>query len=268
MRLDDIDGFIIDLDGTVYKGGQAIEGAMEAIASLRKHGKRIVFLSNRGNISRVMCQEKLLRMGISATADEILLSSTVTAGFLKMNDPQAKVWTLGDSGLREELLSWDITLANTPEEADKLVITLHESLTYKELNQAFRAVNSGAEIIATNADKSFPGEEGESIDVAGMIGAIVASTGKEVKAVIGKPSPIMAEAALRCLGVPPENCIVIGDSLLSDIALGKRAGMRTALVLSGSTSIQDAESAKEQPDLIWESIAELVSLLELKEELV
>lgn len=268
MRLDGIEGFIIDLDGTVYRGSQAVEGALEAIASLRKQGKRVVFLSNRGNISRVMCQEKLLGMGIIAVAEEILLSSSVTAGYLKMNDPQAKVWTLGDTGLREELLSWDITLANIPEEADKLVITLHENLTYKELNLAFRAVRGGAEIIATNADKSFPGEEGESIDVAGMIGAIVSATGKEVKTVIGKPSPVMAEAALRTLGLPPESCIVIGDSLPSDIALGKRAGMKTALVLSGSTSRQDAELAKERPDAIWDSIAELASLLEPKEELV
>lgn len=216
----------------------------------------------------MMCQEKLQRMGISAAIDEILLTSTVTAQYLRMHEPLAKVWTLGDYGLREELQSWDIDMAKHPEEANHLVITLHESLTYKELNQAFRAVSSGAEIIATNADKSFPGEDGESIDVAGMVAAIVATTGKDVKLVVGKPSAMMAEAALRTLGVTPERCLVIGDSLASDIALGKRAGIKTALVLSGSSSSQDALLANEQPDWVWNSISDLIPLLALKEELI
>ncbi|MBD2868873.1 HAD-IIA family hydrolase [Paenibacillus arenilitoris] len=256
MTVKGIEGFIIDLDGTVYKGKQPIPGAVEAIAELKRRGMKTVFLSNRGNISRKMCKAKLSAMGLDVPEEEILLSSTVTANFLSAYYSSSPVWTLGDAGLREELAAAGLAMADKPESAEWLVITLHETLTYKELNDAFRAVRSGARIIATNADKTFPGDEGDSIDVAGMIGAIVSSTGKEVELVIGKPSSIMAEAALRAIGLPPASCLVVGDSLASDIQLGKKAGMRTALVLTGSAKREDAEASEWQPDWIWDSLAD------------
>ncbi|MFC5648252.1 HAD-IIA family hydrolase [Paenibacillus solisilvae] len=265
--IDTIDGYIIDLDGTVYRGKQAIDGAKESIALLRSRGKRMVFLSNRGNISRTMCHDKLKSMGIDVRPEEILLSSTVTAQYLQANYPSAKAWVLGEQGLRDELSIAKLALAERPEEADWLVITLHETLTYAELNQAFRAVRHGARIIATNADKSFPGDDGESIDVGGMIGAIVAAAGQEVEIVIGKPSKVMSDAALRLLDLPADRCVVIGDSFASDIRLGKQAGIRTALVLSGSASMEDAKSAADKPDWIWESLTALSTLLQRNEEL-
>lgn len=261
-----IKGFVIDLDGTVYKGKQAIEGVIQAIAGLKKQGKRIVFLSNRGNISRKECHIKLSNMGLDVLEEEILLTSTVTAMFLKDYYRNSPIWILGDQGLRDELTEAGLTMADKPESAEWLVITLHETLTYKDLNDAFRAVRSGARIIATNADKTFPGDDGDSIDVAGMIGAIVHATGKEVDLVIGKPSSLMANAALQALQLPAENCMVIGDSLASDIQLGKKAGMQTALVLTGSVSREEAEASIVQPDWIWNSLADVTEVMGYEEE--
>lgn len=260
--LDNIEGFILDLDGTVYRGDLAIDGARETIAALKANGKRVVYLSNRGNISRATCYKKLTDMGMDVSIDEIILTSTVTAQYLKSAHPEDSAWVLGDKGLREELSSVGVALAEKPEESDWLVITLHENLTYIELNHAFRAVRHGARIIATNADKSFPRDDGECIDVAGMIGAIVATTGKEAELVMGKPSAYMANAALQQLGLAAEQCLIIGDSMASDIQLGKQAGMRTALVLSGSSSLDDVAQASDQPDWIWESLYELKANLE------
>ncbi|AOZ92589.1 HAD-IIA family hydrolase [Paenibacillus crassostreae] len=260
--LENIDGFVIDLDGTVYKGKDAIEGAMDTIAYLKSIGKRIAFLSNRGNISRKMCHDKLIGMGIDVEENEILLTSTVTANYLRENDENCQAWVLGEQGLRDELEIAGIKLADKPELADWLVITLHETLTYKELNEAFRAVRHGARIIATNEDKTFPGDGGDCIDVAGMIGAIEASTDQKVEVVIGKPSSLMAEAAFRAIGLPAERCIMIGDSLVSDIGLGKNAGMMTALVLTGSVNREAVEASNVTPDLIWDSLADLKRILE------
>lgn len=257
-----IDGFVIDLDGTVYKGKQAIDGAVETINYLKWLDKRMVFLSNRGNISRKMCHDKLCEMGFDVKEEEILLTSTVTANYLRKHHVGCQVWVLGEQGLKDELEFADIKLAEKPESADWLVITLHETLTYRDLNQAFRAVRHGARIIATNADKTFPGDEGDSIDVAGMIGAIVNSTGKAVDVVMGKPSRLMAEAALEALRLPPEKCMIIGDSLESDIKLGKQALMKTALVLTGSVKKEEAESSSLMPDLIWNSLADLKEILQ------
>ncbi|WP_212959846.1 HAD-IIA family hydrolase [Cohnella xylanilytica] len=258
------EGFIIDLDGTVYRGRRAIEGAAEAIARLKRMGKRVVFLSNRGNYSREMCAAKLRGMGVEAREEEIVLSSTVAALYLKRNHPRDAVWTLGDEGLRDELRVHGVSLAAKPEAAEWLVITLHETLTYRDLNEAFRAVRHGARILATNADRSFPGDDGEAIDVAGMIGAIEAATGRKAEVVIGKPSRLMAEAALEALGLPAERCLVVGDSLASDIAMGRQAGIAAALVLTGSVSREEAEAAGPalRPDWIWSSLAELPLWLE------
>ncbi|MFD1177549.1 HAD-IIA family hydrolase [Paenibacillus puldeungensis] len=264
----DVDGFIIDLDGTVYRGNTVIPGAAETIRVLRAAGKRVVFLSNRGNISRRMCREKLSGMGVEVSEEEILLTSTVAARFLRTlgDEEGGKVWVLGEQGLIDELQLAGVALAEKPKDAAWLLITLHEQLTYRDLNLAFQAVRHGARIIATNADRMFPGDGGDCIDVAGMIGAIVHTTGREVEVVVGKPSARMAQAALEVLELPPDRCLVIGDSLESDIRLGAAAGMRTALVLTGSVNREMARMSQVQPDFIWESICDVNDMLFIHQE--
>lgn len=258
--MEDIDGVLIDLDGTIWKGNALIPRAEEAVAYLRSLGKRIVFVSNRGNWSRRMCHEQLGRFGIAAEEEDIILSSTVTAQFLRKHYPLCQVWTLGDEGLREELRHHQVPLAPAPEDADFLIITLHETMTYRELDLAFRAVYHGARMIATNIDQTFPSEHGKAIDVAGMVGAIEAAAARKVEIVLGKPSCFMVEAALRQLQVPPDRCLVIGDSVESDIRMGRMYGMKTALVLTGNTkrSQLDALRSKECPDYVLESIRDMI----------
>jgi len=253
-----INGFIIDLDGTVYTGQQDIDGAINGLRKLQQHNIPFLFLSNRGNYSRAMCKAKLGAMGIEVDAEQIVLSSTVTARYLQEHHPQDAIWTLGDPGLAEELRSHQLILADKPEQAKWLVITLHESLTYEDLNMAFRAVRAGAQIIATNEDRMFPTEAGDCIDVAGMIGAIVYATGVEVSKVMGKPSAIMAHTALSILNLPANECMVVGDSIASDVMLGKLHGMSTALVLTGSTTLDDVEQSDIKPDLVANSLAALI----------
>lgn len=258
LGLSNVKGFIIDLDGTVYAGQHALAGAVEAIHMLQARRIPFVFLSNRGNYSRAMCQEKLHKMGIEVPQQSIVLSSTVTAKFLQQHYPGEAVWPFGDTGLSEELRSHHIPIAVVPEQAQWLVITLHENLTYRELNQAFRAVRHGASIIATNEDRMFPSDEGDSIDVAGMIGAITQATGASVAHVMGKPSTVMANSALAVLQLPAEQCIVVGDSLGSDIGLGRLHGMSTALVLTGNATKEQALAYEHRPDYICENLKELV----------
>nr|ACE73685.1 putative sugar phosphatase [Geobacillus stearothermophilus] len=260
--MEKIEGVLIDLDGTIWRGNELIPQADEAVAYLRSLGKRLVFVSNRGNWSRRMCHEQLRRFGIAVAEEEIILSSTVTAQFLRAHYPLCQVWTLGDEGLHEELQHYQVPLAPVPEEADFLVITLHETMTYRDLDLAFRAVHHGARMIATNIDKMFPNEHGNAIDVAGMVGAIEAATARKVEVVLGKPSCFMAEAALRQLKVPPDLCLVIGDSVQSDIRMGRMYGMKTALVLTGNTkrSQLDMLREKERPDYVIDSIYDIIGL--------
>ncbi|WP_425353100.1 HAD-IIA family hydrolase [Bacillus velezensis] len=254
----DAAGFLIDLDGTVFRGRELIDGAKEAVHTLQSLGKAVVFLSNRGNLSRAMCRKKLLGAGIRTDERSIVLSSSVTASFLKKHYPLSKVWVLGEKGLTDELALAGVVLAQNPQAADWLVISLHETVTYEDLNLAFKAASSGARIIATNRDRSFPNEGGHAMDVAGMIGAIEASAGAKTELVIGKPSWLMAEAACEALGLPPEECAIIGDSLESDIAMGRLYGMKSVLVLTGAAKL--GEPRLYEPDIVLDSIKDLTEL--------
>ena len=247
-------GFIIDLDGTVYAGDSLIAGALEAIHFLQKQQIPFVFLSNRGNYSREMCRAKLEAFGIHVALEQIVLSSSVTAQYLARNYPNDLLWTLGDEGLALELTAHQLALAPSPEQAQWLVITLHEHVTYDDLNDAFRAARAGARIIATNKDRTFPRQDGDCIDVAGMIGAIAYSTGKEPELVVGKPSAMMADAAIEQLSLLAEQCIVIGDSLPSDIQLANHKNMQSVLVLTGSTTKEQAEASEWKPTWIAPSL--------------
>jgi arabinose operon protein AraL len=261
-----IQGLIIDLDGTVFRGDQLIDGAREAINLALENGQRVVFLSNRGNISRKECQRGLSREGIEVTPDQIILSSSVAAAFLRKHYPGCKMWVLGEEGLIEELSQALLTMAEKPADADWLVVSLHEKVHYEDLNHAFAAVRHGARILATNADKAFPRHDGDAIDVAGMLGAITNSTGRHVDLVVGKPSWLMAEAALSQLQLPPERCLMIGDSLETDMAFGRMFGMTTMLVLTGSTDAATANSCLRKPDYIVDSIASMTQLLSVKQD--
>jgi len=150
-----MNGYIIDLDGTIYKNYKIIDGAIEAIEILIKNHLPFVFLSNRGNISRKECLQKLKNIGIECKIENIILASTIAARFFQQRKEES-VWLLGDEGLREELVDHQVTLATKPEQASWLLISLHENLTYVELNNAFRAVRNGAKIAVTNNDLIFP----------------------------------------------------------------------------------------------------------------
>lgn len=257
--VDGVKGVLLDLDGTVFHGEKLIDGAQEAIQALQQKGIKIVYLSNRGNHSREAGLNKLQKHGIKAELEDVIFSSTVTAKFLKNHYPLAKVWVLGNSGLTDEMIAQQVLLAKKPEEADFVIITLHDEITYAELNHAFRATSAGARIIATNSDKTYPDENGPAIDVAGFIGAIESATGQKTELVIGKPSCFMVEAALAHIKLEAKECMVIGDSLGTDIVMGNMQGMRTVLVLTGNTSETMARDAapRSKPHYILQSLADI-----------
>jgi ribonucleotide monophosphatase NagD (HAD superfamily) len=134
------------------------------------------------------------------------------------------------------------------------------TFTYDKLNLAFQAVRKGARTIATNPDRTCPVDGGEVPDAAGMIGAIEGVTGKKVDVIAGKPSLIMGEAAIRNLGLKPEECLMVGDRPETDILMGKQAGMRTALVMTGITKQEHLGALPVQPDMILNSIKDLIRL--------
>ncbi len=258
-------GFIFDLDGTIYLGDFLIPGADRVIRLLRQKEKKVVFLSNKPLQTREDYASKLTRLGIPAKPDDVINSTFVMIHYLKKNAPQARIFVVGETPFIEELKKVGFTIAEEPKEIDYVVVAFDRTFDYRKLNIAFQAIKRfGAHFVATNPDRTCPVEGGEIPDCAGMIAAIEAVTEKKVEVIVGKPSPIMIQAVLDVLGLRPEDCILIGDRLETDIKMGKDSGIATGIVLTGVTDEEMLKTIKHtpsQPDFVFQSIADVENLL-------
>jgi arabinose operon protein AraL len=254
-------GFIFDLDGTVYLSDALIPGADRVIGLLRKRGKRVVFLSNKPVQTREDYACKLTRLGIPTQPSEVINSSFVMTDYLKKHVPRARLFVIGEPPFIEELKRAGFAITEDPREIDYVVAAFDRTFDYRKLNIAFQAIKQGAHFVATNPDRTCPVEGGEIPDCAGVIAAIEAVTTKKVEVVVGKPSPLMIQAALEVMGLRPEDCILIGDRLETDIRMGKESGIATALVLTGVTDEEALKTSSVHPDFIFRSIADVEKLL-------
>jgi len=252
-------GFIFDLDGTLYLGERLLPGAARVIAALREAGRRLCFLSNKPIQSRAEYAAKLTRLGVPATTDEVINSSYVLARWLAGEAPGACCFVIGEPPLVAELEEAGLKPVDGPE-ADWVVVAFDRTFDYRKLDVALQAVKRhGARLIGTNPDRTCPVEGGEIPDAAGMIGAVEGVTGRRVDPIVGKPSPIMLAVALERLGLAARESAIVGDRLETDIAMGKVAGLATILVLTGITPAGSPEIARWQPDHVIGSLEELLA---------
>lgn len=256
----EIKGYLLDLDGTIYRGDKLVPGARETIDILRKRGRRLVFISNKPLYSRKEYAEKLCRLGIPATTADVINSSYVLANFLAKEAPGAKVFAIGEPALLEELECAGLELSEDPRKIEYVVAAFDRTFDYRKLNIAFQALRQGARFYATNPDRTCPTEDSEIPDAAAVIAALEVTTGRKVEKVFGKPSKHMVEMALEMVGLQPECCAVVGDRLETDIRMAKEHGLTAILVLSGVTKSTDLRDALFQPDYVLQSIAELPEL--------
>jgi HAD superfamily hydrolase (TIGR01450 family) len=217
----------------------------------------VAFLSNKPLETREDYARKLTRLGIPTGPDDVINSSLVLARHLQGLDPGAPVFVIGEPALIGELIGHGFEV-RADHRVRWVVIAFDRTFDYAKLNAALQAVRTGARLIATNPDRTCPTERGEIPDCAGMMAAVEAVTGQPVEVVVGKPSPIILEVALAALGVPPGECVIVGDRLETDMVMGRRLGLATVLVLSGVTRPGDPRIAEVGPDLVLPSIRELI----------
>ncbi|MCX7853772.1 MAG: HAD-IIA family hydrolase [Caldilineales bacterium] len=258
------DGYIFDLDGTVYLGEALLPGAREALTALRQLGRRVVFLSNNPTHSRHDYAAKLARLGLPTPADDIINSSVVMAAFLQKRMPGARLFVVGEEPLCRELTAAGFRLTQQPGEIDAVIASFDRTFAYWKLQTAFDAIRLGAAFFATNGDRYCPvpitpaTPTGGQPDAAAIIAAIEACTNRRVEAIVGKPSPHMAAAILDVLQLPPHRCLMTGDRLETDVAMGLAAGMDTALTLTGATPLEALVTAERQPTYVVRSLVELL----------
>lgn len=252
------EGYVFDLDGTIYLGESLLPGAREVLQHLRAAGRSVLFLSNNPLRTRADYAAKLTRLGIPAGEDDVINSSYVLVRHLRRTAPQARLLVIGEPSVRQELQEAGLTLTDDPARTDIVVACFDRTFDYDKLQQAFDAIRGGARFIATNRDPYCPVPGGGLPDCGAIIAAIEAATGHRVEEVMGKPSPIMAEVILANLALPPASVLVTGDRLETDIALARSAGMASALVLTGATDRAALSVSAEQPDYVVTSLSEIL----------
>ncbi|MHB1294913.1 MAG: HAD-IIA family hydrolase [Anaerolineae bacterium] len=248
-------GYIFDLDGTIYLGERLIPGAREKVAWLRSHGRRVVFLSNKPLEPRSSYAAKLTRLGIETPAEDVINSSQALFHLLRTNHPGARIYAIGEPALIDEYQREGFTLVWEPEEVDVVVAAFDRTLDYAKLNTAHQALVRGAHFYATNGDKTCPIEGGAIPDCAGVIAFLEATSERQVEAIAGKPSRHILDAAVARLGVPLQNCLMVGDRLATDMLMGRTAGIDTALVLSGVTTRAMLAASDLTPTYVLEDVS-------------
>jgi 3-hydroxyisobutyrate dehydrogenase len=259
----DVDGLIIDLDGVVWRGDQPIPGAAEAISVLRARDVSVVFMTNEPAFTREELAARLTRIGIPVGADEVITSAVVASRVAGDLDGLVRRTALvvGPSALHDEVAGqgFELVAPDEASQAEVVVVGGHEGFDYEELRAATEAIASGARLIATGRDASYPSADGPKPATGAILAAIEAASGVR-GVVVGKPEQVMFEVARSALA-GCERLGVVGDNLVADIAGAKRAGMSALLVLTGTANVEDVVRAGTKPDLVLESLAEIPSAL-------
>lgn len=260
-RIPVFEGYIFDLDGTIYLGGVALPDAVATLAKLRAAHRRVAFLSNNPTHTRAAYTERLSGMGIEARADEIINSSLVLTRWLAREAPGSRVFVIGEQPLIDELTEAGFTLSDQADQIEFVIASFDRTFTYHKLQIAFDAIRAGARFIATNGDRYCPVPGGGQPDAAAIIAAIEACTATTIEVIVGKPSPITVGEVAALLQLPAERCIMIGDRLETDIAMGRNAGMATALVLTGATTRAMLPESAIVADYVLDTLAPLAEAL-------
>jgi glycerol-1-phosphatase len=253
------DNVVLDLDGCVWVGGVCTREAPAAISELRGAGKRLAFVTNNAKSSPEDFVRKLWSLGIQASLEEVVTSGAAVQYLLSGQAPR-NAYVIGSPALFRHVSDAGHRIVNGTdfaESAEVVVVGGHESFDYGQLRDATRAVLGGAEIVASDRDRSFPGDDGAWPGTGSVLAALEYATGRAAQAV-GKPHPEIFRAALDRFG--DGRTLVIGDRLDSDLAGAAAAGLDAAIVLTGVTPADEARSAADPaPVAVAQDLHELVT---------
>jgi 4-nitrophenyl phosphatase len=258
-----LEGVLIDLDGVVYIGHDPIPGGARFLSEARRHGLRFLLVTNNSTTSPELVAQRLAGMQIDVQPDEILTSAQAAVGYVRRRAaPGTTVRIVGEAGLRQAAEEAGLVVVDGDASAEWVIAGLDRAFTYEKLAAATRAIMAGAHFVATNVDALLPVEGGQMVPGAGtMIAAIKTATAVE-PVVVGKPEPGLFEHGLERLGgLAPDQAAMIGDRLDTDVDGGRRAGLRTILVLTGVTSPAEAAAATPPPDATLPALASVADLL-------
>lgn len=250
-----VKALILDLDGTMYYGSEAVPGAAGFVRRMRGRGVRCLFVTNRANRRPEAIAEHLSGYGIACELNDVLTSAQATAGCLE----PGTAYCIGEEGLIHALTEAGFSMAAS--DADYVIVSFDRGFNYGKLERACRLIHAGARFVATNPDRAMKMPDGMVPGTGAIVAAVEAGSGQSATC-IGKPEPRIFEMALRKLGMQAADVVAVGDNVLTDIPAGVRAGMRTALILTGVSTREDAAAAAYTPTWVVENYAELEHVLD------
>ena len=252
---------ILDVDGTIVRGDRLIPDAPEGIRALEDAGLSTLLFSNNPTRGAGHYRDRLAGHGVEVDAGNVLTSATVTAEYLVANHGTETVYLLGEDRLEAILEDAGLTVTDDPGAAEIVVGSIDRHFGYSDLEDVLTALERGLPFYGTDPDVTIPTTNGTVPGSGAILAAMEAIAGREPDAILGKPSEVAATAASERLEAIPGNTLVVGDRLDTDVELGNRAGMTTALVLSGITTRADLEASSIEPDYVLESLGEVETIL-------
>ncbi len=253
--LKEIEVWLLDMDGTIYLDDHLINGAQDFISFLIEKEKRFLFLTNNSSKSAAAYVQKLHRLGLTCvTEDHVYTSGQATVSYILKHFPNKKVFLLGTPELEDEFIQSNILLSDDP---DLIVLGFDTTLTYQKLWKICDLIRKELPYIATHPDINCPVKDGFMPDIGSIMVFIKASTGREPDVIIGKPNFPILQTISEKFNIEFSKVVMVGDRLYTDIAMGEK-GVRTVLVLSGETKIEDLQNSPFHPDLIVSSVRDLI----------
>ncbi|CAG1772378.1 4-nitrophenyl phosphatase [uncultured bacterium] len=250
--------YIFDIDGTICLGESLLPTVTRTIDRLRSLGLRTLFLSNNTTSSAAGYGAELTALGVPTSVDDVVNAAQVLIAFLQRELPGGSLHVIGEEALIADLREAGFVISSRAAEIDAVIASFDRGFTYAKLQLAFDALRRGARFFATNADRYRPTAGGGEPDAAAVIAAIEACTGVTCEAIVGKPSPLTVDYLRGRIGVPVEECLMVGDRLETDIRMAIDAGMSSALVLTGATSESMVARSATRPTYLLRNLLEVL----------
>jgi len=253
-----VESWLTDMDGVLVHEERAIPGASEFIATLQASGKKFLVLTNNSIFTPRDLRARLLAGGIDVPEQAIWTSALATAQFLDDQRPGGTAYVIGEAGLTTAL--HEIGFVLTERAPDYVVLGETRTYSFEAITRAIRLITAGSRFLATNPDPTGPSTEGP-LPATGSVAALITRATGVAPYFVGKPNPLMMRSALNRIEAHSETSVMIGDRMDTDIVSGLEAGLRSILVLSGSTGEHEVDRFPYRPTRIVESIADVVPLI-------
>lgn len=253
------------MDGVLWRGNRLLAGVRELFDTFERRSLTAVIATNNATIEPASVAARLAEVGVQFPPAHVLTSADATAGYVARSfPPPVRVHVVGEEPLRAALAKVGCQIVDGSDRPMAVVVGMDRRLDWEKLTQATLAIRAGAAFIGTNPDLTFPSERGIGPGNGAVLAALEAATGT-APTVVGKPEPHLFLEAARRLGVEASESLVVGDRLETDILGGLRAGMPTALLMTGVTSREGLQASEIRPDIVLEDLPALAAWLSTQE---